>query len=359
MKKLLLITLVPMTLSLHAAFVMKEGQPLTKIERNTENIKPTIDEPAVIKDYSKTLGKKIFEIDFNKHPTGTYTKAMHKQDFFTYQGENLHYRNHDGSWMHGASGAGQTLSIVKDNNEKVLRVLYKKNKIHLGNWKDPKTFTGTQSISALPKKTRPQEDINNPQEVTLMYYVKFENGFDWAIGGKLPGLAGGIAPAGSAIIGSKRLNSGFTARFMWHKLKTPSGIQVPGLIGYIYHPGRYGDNGKKVYGTGSYMSTIQPTKSFNDRSRINLFQFKTNKWYKIRQTIKANTPHKSNGTMKVWINDKLATDYTGMKYIGDGMHGKYSVDRFLFSTFYGGGEPKYAPLRNTYTNFKNISVYVK
>jgi lysophospholipase L1-like esterase len=38
MKKLLLVSLVPMTLSLQAVFVMKKGQPLKKVDQNTENL---------------------------------------------------------------------------------------------------------------------------------------------------------------------------------------------------------------------------------------------------------------------------------------------------------------------------------
>jgi len=300
---------------------------------------------------SASLGKKIFEIDFNQHSTGTYTTAMHKQDFYTYQGEDLYYKkNHDGSWMYGTDGLNNT-SIIDDNNEKVLRVQYNKGRIHPTN--------GFQSLAALPKNNRPVEDVNNPQEVTLVYSVKFENGFEWVIGGKLPGLAGGLARAGGQNIGNYNMKNGFTARFMWHMLETASGSKVPSMLSYIYHPGRAGTNGQFVYGSGPYMSTEKPTLSFIDHSNDALFQFKTNKWYKIRQTIKANRPYKSDGTMKVWINDKLASSFGNMKFIADGMHEKYSVDRFLFSTFYGGGGPEYAPKIDTHALFKGIKVYVK
>ena len=297
------------------------------------------------------LGQKIFEIDFNRHSAGAYTKAMHKEDFYTYKGEDLYYKkNHDGSWMYGADGLNNT-SIVEDNNEKVLRVQYDKGHVH-------PTY-GFQSLAALPKSNRPVENVNNPQEVTLVYSVKFEDDFDWAIGGKLPGLAGGLSMAGGQSIGNYYMKNGFTARFMWHILETVSGSKIAGMISYIYHPGRDGKNGQLVYGAGPYMSTAKPTLSFTDHSNDALFQFETNKWYKIRQTIKANRPYKSDGTMKVWINDKLASSFGNMKFIADGMHGKYAVDRFLFSTFYGGSGPGYAPKRDTHALFKEIKVYVK
>ena len=308
---------------------------------------------------ASAMGQKIFEIDFNKHPIGTYTKAMHREDFYTYKGENLYYKNHDNTHMFGNSGPDETTSIIEDNGEKVLRVLYKKDKIGLGKYPDTSTYTGFASFAALPKKNRREEDVNNPQEVTLTYYVKFERRFDWAIGGKLPGLAGGVAPGGGQKIGNHKMQNGFSARFMWHMLSTPDNTKIPGLIGYIYHPGRVGDVGQHVYGAGSYMSTIKPTTSFTDRNKANLFVFKREKWYKIKQTIKPNRPYKSDGTMKVWIDDKLATNYGGMKYIADGKHGEYSVDRLLFATFHGGGTQEYAPKYDSYARFKDIEVYVK
>ena len=176
--------------------------------------------------------------------------------------------------------------------------------------------------------------------LTLDNYI--EKGFEWVIGGKLPSLAGGIALGGSAIIGSERLNNGFTARFMWH-MRVSDGKNIPSLIGYIYHPGRAGDTGQFIHGAGSHMSTISPTTSFTHRPKTSLFEFITDTWYKVKQTIKANRPYKSDGTMKVSIDDRLATSYGHMKYIADGKHGKYSIDKFLFATFYGGGTQEYAP----------------
>lgn len=43
MKKLVLLTLIPMTLTLQGAFVMKKGQHLTKIEQSPENVKPDVE----------------------------------------------------------------------------------------------------------------------------------------------------------------------------------------------------------------------------------------------------------------------------------------------------------------------------
>ena len=72
MKKLLLITLVPMTLSLQGAFVMKKGQPLTRIEQTIETIettKPTINESTPSE-----------EVGFTKTPIPLGKTSLKKED---------------------------------------------------------------------------------------------------------------------------------------------------------------------------------------------------------------------------------------------------------------------------------------
>ncbi len=356
-RKTILIALVPMTLILQGAFVMKKGEPLQKADQEittiTEETTPIKTQPTSTTTQTtptqtqntSSLGKKIYEVNFNNNKIGQYTMDMLKKDFGSFQGTKVD--------IAGATGPGETLSIVEDNNEKVLRVLYKKNQIGTGKYPDIRTYTGFLTIISIPEKIRPKEDINNPQDVTLEYSVKFENNFQWTKGGKLPGLAGGSIPSGGEYIGKGRMTNGFSARFMWHVEKGK-----PGLISYIYHPGRSGSYGQKVYGTGPFLSVSKPATSLNSRDGNAMLKLSKNKWYKIRQTIKANTPGKHNGTMKVWINNQLAASFGGMKYIADGHHGSYSVDKMFFATFYG-GDITYAPTSNTNTRFKDIKIYVK
>jgi len=270
---------------------------------------------------------------------------MFNNDFAQYNGEKLNL-------LFGVTGPDSTLSIVNDGGEKVLRILYRKNTASTGTWPNKSTYAGFQAAVSIPKKNRPKEDINNPQEVTLEYSIKFEDDFQWVIGGKLPGLAGGDVPNGGEFIGKGRLANGFSARFVWHVISGK-----PGILPYIYHPGRAGKYGQKVYGAGPLLSKVQPAKSFSERNHNKMMVIQKNKWYKIKQTIKANTPNKSNGTMKVWVDDTLTASIGGLKYIADGKN--YRVDRIFFSTFYGGSGAAYAPKQDTHTRMKNIRVYVK
>ncbi len=299
------------------------------------------------------FGQKIFAVDFNQHAAGAYTAKMQESDFQYYNGEYLHYKNHDGSNMIGGPSDWSSATIVDDGGENVLRVKYAANKIHYASG-----TSGFLQVNALPKNNRPAEDINNPKEITLVYYLKFTSDFEWVYGGKLPGLAGGLIPSGGQELGGYKMENGFSARFMWELMWDRSG-KPQGLKPYVYHPGRTGTTGNLVYGVGPYLSTVNPQTSLYSKDTSSGFIPETGRWYKITQTIKANTPYKSDGTMKVWIDDKLATEFGDMKYIADGMHGKYGVDRFCFSTFYGGGSSTWAPTRDTHIHFKDIAIYVK
>jgi len=78
MKKILLLTLAPLTLSLHAAFIMEKNKPLTKIQVTSNNEDITVDEEPntqVALAFSKTeidLGKTSL-VEEDKHLAKRYT----------------------------------------------------------------------------------------------------------------------------------------------------------------------------------------------------------------------------------------------------------------------------------------------
>jgi len=345
-------SIVAVTMLAEGSFIMTKGEPLKKVttvlkQSQTNNESTSSGTSASTSNSTSkstsnvvsNLGKLIYSIDFNKYSTGMYTNTMCKEDFFAYKGENLHYRNHDGSWMLDCKrGPGNSTSIISDGNEKVLRVKYEANSIHATG------SSGFIAEAALPKNDRPKEDINNPQTVTLTYYVKFEKGFDWVISGKLPGLAGGNLPSGG--VHSKH---GFSARYSWYVLDKKNS-----LVSYLYvHdvPGKYG--------LEPTLSVSNPNTDIMNRNKNNIFEFQDNKWYKLQQSLKSNTPYKANGTEKIWIDGILVGDFKNIKFIADGMHGKYAIDRFVFSTFHGGGDMRWAPSKEEYSRFKDIKIYVK
>ncbi|HEY5039276.1 MAG TPA: hypothetical protein VIJ93_09420, partial [bacterium] len=72
-----------------------------------------------------------------------------------------------------------------------------------------------------------------PQEsLYFRYYVRFDPGFDFVKGGKLPGLAGGKGNTG----GHKANGTdGWSARVMWRSDGK--------IVQYVYHPDQVGDYG--------------------------------------------------------------------------------------------------------------------
>ena len=117
-------------------------------------------------DYISDLGTLIMDIDFSTHAVGNYTTTMQTDDFMTYNGENLHYNNHDGSSMIGDVATTVYANIVDDGTENVLDVLYDAGGYGYAGG-------GFLKVNALPKNNRPVEDVNNPSEITLTYNVKF------------------------------------------------------------------------------------------------------------------------------------------------------------------------------------------
>lgn len=341
-KKLIFTALFSSSLLIAGTFIMQEGEPLKKVGVNNA---------GSTTDYSSTLGQKIFGIDFSQHPVGGYTAAMQESDFQYYGGEYLHYKNHDGSGMIGSPASWSSVSIVNDGGENVLSVKYKANEIHYAN-----NTSGFLQVNALPKNNRPAVDVNNPKEITLVYYLKFGSDFEWVYGGKLPGLAGGLIPSGGVTEGSYSVTNGWSGRFMWELQWSTSG-KPQGMKPYVYWPAMSGSG--TLYGKGPYLNTVSPQTSLSSSYETGAFQPQKNVWYKITQTVRANTPGASNGTMKIWVDDVLAADITGIKYIADGKAGQYGIDRFCFSTFYGGGSSSWAPTKDTHIYFKNISIYTK
>jgi hypothetical protein len=159
---------------------------------------------------------------------------------------------------------------------------------------------GAQFVINLPPKNT----------YTLTYSLKFKEGFDFRLGGKLPGLtSGGEKWTG----GTRPLNGeGFSARLMWRE---------KGLAElYLYYMDMQGKWGDSI--------------TFDD------YYFVPGKWYNITQTITINEPGKNNAQIMIWINDKLVLNKQNFRLRVDD---KPKIDSLYFSTFHGGNQPKWGP----------------
>ena len=153
--------------------------------------------------------------------------------------------------------------------------------------------------------------INGDRVYTLEYRLKFDPGFEWKLGGKLPGLAGGDAPTGGAQTSD---GNGFTTRYMWRENGR--------LVVYAYYldkpaSERYGEN----WDCDTY--------------------FETDRWYTLRQRVTMNTGSNADGRVEVWVDGVKKLDRQNLRLMSNGN----IIDRVHFDSFMGGGtnDPSWAP----------------
>ena len=91
------------------------------------------------------------------------------------------------------------------------------------------------------------------REYVFEYRIRFDAGFDFSRGGKIPGPGGRDAPSGC----QTSTGTGFTARQMWREQGR--------LIGYIYDMDQRGDCGNAVE-TGLNFAVGRGTRSSSESS---------------------------------------------------------------------------------------------
>ncbi|MFY0625907.1 MAG: hypothetical protein JXR07_06420 [Reichenbachiella sp.] len=180
------------------------------------------------------------------------------------------------------------------------------------------------------------ENIENLQplydSLYLRYYVKFEKGFDFVKGGKLPGLMGGkdsyVRSGGNQPDGT----NGWTMRFMW---RTDGEAVI-----YAYLP-----EGK--YKKGVWGFDISLNKKFIP-----------GQWHCIEQFIAVNTIGKNDGRLKTWFDGDLSIDLDDVTYrTVDNEFG--SIGGMYFSTFHGGNKKTWAPNVDSFAQFDGFVIAQK
>jgi parallel beta-helix repeat protein len=162
------------------------------------------------------------------------------------------------------------------------------------------------------------------EEAYLSYRVKFGDGFDFVRGGKLPGLAGGSAPSGSAPADGIR---GWTGRLMW---RTDFG----GSPGQPNQQTTQGISYAKHVNSGFEMDGRQEDEEFWFDRDGNEVTMQSGVWYTIRQRVRLNTPGVRDGILQIWLDGRLVLSQSDLQFRNTA---DLKVDRFFFSTFFGGG----------------------
>ena len=250
--------------------------------------------------YTSAVAQTYLEVDFNQRASGIYTEDQVINDFgeidFSNGVDEGRVSVVRGSQAFGGNGAA-------------LRVEY--------------DAQGTG-----PREGGAQwlvEFQDEFEEAYLSYRVKFGAGFDFVRGGKLPGLAGGSAPSGSAPADGIR---GWTGRFMWRtNFRGVSGDPeqlTSGGISYAKHvhsgfaqDGRQEDEVFWVEEDGSDSTLVDDV------------------WYTLRQRVRMNTPGQRDGILQIWLDNRLVLDQRNLQFRNIP---ELKLDRLFFSTFFGGGD---------------------
>ena len=228
---------------------------------------------------------KVWRINFDKHPLGSYTYSKVREDWNCPE------------WTMG----NNLVSVVgkeKAFQGHALRIHYPK---YAYGCKDSK-----QCVNWKPK-------IGGQfNQIYYSYKIKLAKGFDFVKGGKLPGIAGGTAnTAGKKPNG----RDGWSVRMMWNRHGK--------LVQYVYHPDQ--------------------KRAFGDSFEWEMSVLDTEKWHTIKTRVRMNRPSKHDGLIQSWLNGKLVLDRRNLRFRDNQ---KLQIDRFMFASFYGGSDASWAPKRD-------------
>jgi hypothetical protein len=218
------------------------------------------------------------------------------------------------TWLHSLPAyriwGTQNMAVKQEDRVKVLEVRYPKDSI------DPAAANAPQGGAGFiyPSPTSFFAGC-------LGYDVGFEPGFDFAKGGKLPGLYGGDAPSGGADTGR-----GFSTRYMW---RAAGAGEV-----YAYVAEKSGEYGESI-------------------SR-GAWNFLTGQWQHIEQEVIVNQLGSPNGVLRVWVDGSLVVNRSDISYrVVDSV----LVTGLMFSTFFGGHDPTWASPRTQSAFFRNFQFF--
>jgi len=183
-------------------------------------------------------------------------------------------------------------------------------------------------------------DLDNAKEAVLTYDIKFQKGFQFAQGGKIPGLYGGDSDeiAGTCA-GGKHNDQCWSARLMWRD-------EGKGEL-YGYFPST---NKKKSFCEG------QCGSKYGASLGTGAWKFTPGEWVTLTERVRLNDVGESNGEIEVSVNGKSEILKKGITLRQSGA-GK--IRGVMIHTFFGGSSsPNFASPQDQEAYFRNFDVKV-
>ncbi|KAJ2927099.1 hypothetical protein H1R20_g9979, partial [Candolleomyces eurysporus] len=187
-------------------------------------------------------------------------------------------------------------------------------------------------------------NLENAKEATFAYSVFFPEGFDFQLGGKLPGLYGGNSDAQAVgCSGGRRDDGCFSARLMWRG-------QGRGEF-YTYFPPSAAANQK--------LCNVAPSSHCNPTYGASVgtgsFTFPTGRWTTVAERVKLNDAGQSNGEIELFVNGRSVINVSGL-VLRTSNAGKFRG--MQMQTFFGGSKPEFASPKDQDVYFSDFSVAI-
>ncbi len=139
------------------------------------------------------------------------------------------------------------------------------------------------------------------------------------LGGKLPGMFGGVGNSGGHIPNG---SDGFSFRLMW-------GAQGTGTV-YAYLPSSV------KYGTPLLHKQLR---------------FLPGNWHSVMQELVLNVPGEANGVVRMWIDGQQIGEVGGLLVRNTET---LKINGIFFDVFFGGSDPSWASSKDTYIEFADF-----
>lgn len=187
-------------------------------------------------------------------------------------------------------------------------------------------------------------DLTTAKEVTLGYSVFFQSGFDFNIGGKLPGIYGGDSDElAVSCSGGSRDNRCMSVRLMW---RTKGAGEV-----YTYLPPGYDAN--------DAVCDIAPFSTCNAQYGASVargsYTWAAGKWTTVSMRVRLNDVNAQNGEIEMFAGGESVMSVGGL-VLRDSDAGRFRG--IMMQTFFGGATSNYASPKDQSAYFKDFTLAI-